>query len=199
MTALTDTMEILTKVNEFYDSAWNKLLIIGSLIGIVFPVVINWYQNKSLTLQKTELEDKITNEINTAKDTIKNELVSVLEEKIGDYEKQIKKTTDRLTGFANHLNASNIYDKKDYTNAFENYIYAISYYINTDENINLQRCLEYSHICLDKLPETDKENLISENFFNLENYLNEIEEKKETSFLNKDIKALRRIIAKIKK
>lgn len=67
----TDGMDILNKVDEFYNSSWNKLLYIlgigGAVIGVGVPYVINRMQKTLIKISekelKTEIEKKLREEI----------------------------------------------------------------------------------------------------------------------------------------
>ena len=45
-------IELINKVDSFYNSAWDKLIIIGTfsfaIIGILVPFIIQWYQKQTL-------------------------------------------------------------------------------------------------------------------------------------------------------
>ena len=60
---MTDTLEIINRIDQFYDSAWDKLIIIGTIsfgiVGIVVPLIIQWYQKKSLKLSEENLKTEI--------------------------------------------------------------------------------------------------------------------------------------------
>ena len=51
----SETIDLVNKVDSFYNSAWDKLIIVGSLafgiVGIVVPFIIQWYQKRTLELK----------------------------------------------------------------------------------------------------------------------------------------------------
>lgn len=77
-----DTLEILTKINEFYDSAWNKLVLTGvfafTIIGVIVPYFLDRHQKKVLKLSEEKFETQMNNQIEEAKKTIEKEVLEKL-------------------------------------------------------------------------------------------------------------------------
>lgn len=63
----SDTFELITKVDDFYNAAWEKLItmvfILGAIVGILIPIIIQWYQKRELKLSEKNLSDKIFSEM----------------------------------------------------------------------------------------------------------------------------------------
>ena len=63
-TSSSNGLDILEKVDTFYNNAWNKLIIVGSvaitIVGIVVPLIIQWYQKRTLKLSEELLKKSIT-------------------------------------------------------------------------------------------------------------------------------------------
>ncbi len=76
---MNETLTILGKVNSFYSGAWSQLIIYTSalfaLIGIIIPILVQFYQKRVLKLEKESLEQIIKEETNDIKKNI-NTLVS---------------------------------------------------------------------------------------------------------------------------
>jgi LPS O-antigen subunit length determinant protein (WzzB/FepE family) len=55
-----NSIDLINKVDSFYNSAWDKLIIVGSIafaiIGILVPYVIQWYQKKTLKISEELLK-----------------------------------------------------------------------------------------------------------------------------------------------
>lgn len=47
--------EVVNQVNEFYDSAWTKLLFLIAVIGVIVPFIIQWMQNRNFQFQQSEM------------------------------------------------------------------------------------------------------------------------------------------------
>lgn len=56
---VTEQQSIINQVDSFYNSAWIKLIVIITLLGIVIPVLANYYQKKTFK----DLTDFILNQI----------------------------------------------------------------------------------------------------------------------------------------
>jgi cytochrome c biogenesis factor len=65
-----DSMELIYKVDAFYNNSWSKLVlgitIVFSIIGIVIPLYIQYYQKKILKLNEEKLRADIKNETEKA-------------------------------------------------------------------------------------------------------------------------------------
>jgi len=47
---IDNNLNIINSVNGFYDSAWNKLIFVIGVLGILLPIVIQYFQNKNLKI-----------------------------------------------------------------------------------------------------------------------------------------------------
>jgi len=69
-----DAIDLINKVDAFYNNAWGKLILFGSIsfaiVGIIVPLLIPLYQQRTLKLS----EDLLKNEINNIKGEIFDEL-----------------------------------------------------------------------------------------------------------------------------
>lgn len=57
---LNESQGIINQVNEFYDSAWLKLIIVISILGIVVPILVQYFQRRNLK----DLTDFIQKQLN---------------------------------------------------------------------------------------------------------------------------------------
>ncbi len=62
-----DIIDLVTKVDSFYNNAWQKLIIVGTvafaIIGIALPLIIQWYQKKALSLSEELLKKEIESQV----------------------------------------------------------------------------------------------------------------------------------------
>lgn len=88
---LNSKQDLISKVNEFYDSAWLKLIIVISVLGILVPIVVQYFQRKNLK----DLSEFIRNQMNDNFDRRIKELEELNKTKIEDELKDFKeKLTD---------------------------------------------------------------------------------------------------------
>src|SRR3989338_5044387 len=90
LTIKLDTQNnIATEVNSFYDSAWTKLIIVISILGIILPVIIQFFQRKDLKELSKNLKENFDSKLIQLKENNElqiNELIEKHEEKIGHLE-----------------------------------------------------------------------------------------------------------------
>ncbi len=92
----SEKLEIITKVNEFYDSAWTKLLIVGTLIGLLAPYLINLLQSRDLKILKTKLSSELKDEFSKHLLDVNNGIDSRLQEinkKFKEHEDKIEESS----------------------------------------------------------------------------------------------------------
>lgn len=173
---VNETLEILSKVNEFYDSSWDKLLyVLGggfAVLAIAVPLIIQYIQNKSIKASEKELENKIIEEIEKARVEIKNELTVNLNAKIKEYDIKLKKSNDELSGMIMHINGINSFDDKEFFLAFQSFVYAFGYNIDGDVKHQLELNLENILWCLQELTQESIEELREKKFYDLESLMN---------------------------
>ncbi|MET3025920.1 hypothetical protein ABXT06_04530 [Flavobacterium sp. UW10123] len=173
-----DTLEILSKVNEFYDSSWNKLLYVLSgafaVLAIAVPFVIQYIQNKTIKASEKELENKIIDEIKKAKKSITQDLITAFDAKTKEYDIKLRKLNDELSGMVMDINGINHLGKTEFFEAFQSFVYSLDYYLNAGVNYNTKLCLENLTTCLKELEQEDIEELRERKFYDLELCLNKI-------------------------
>lgn len=86
------TIDIITKIDSFYNNAWSKLVlfwtILFAVVGVFVPLVLQWYQKRVLALSEESIKTKI-------KKDLEEELMKKITLKFEENEKKI-----------NNLNAS---------------------------------------------------------------------------------------------
>jgi len=160
---LNETLEILTKVNEFYDSAWSKLIFLlagtFTLLSIIIPFIIQHFQNKSLKASEKELEGIINLKIFEAKEEIKNEMEEKLNSSLKLYEKKIESFKKGAKGHSLHLQANFQIEKKNYFQGLKDYARALECYIISNDKTNIKTSLLGISFCLDEISSEDLEAL----------------------------------------
>lgn len=151
---LNETLEILTKVNEFYDSAWSKLIIVATVIGFLVPFIVQIYQTWILKLNKKKLEAKIKKEVETTKKELELAFQKTMDEKIIEFESKIDKLNQTTKIYLRYLQANQFQEKGFYYDALIDYLKALEIYIELnrieDDGPNLKAFLNSIIECLNE-------------------------------------------------
>ncbi|MCD6069347.1 MAG: hypothetical protein K0S33_4173 [Bacteroidetes bacterium] len=155
-TQTIDALELLTKVNDFYESAWNKLIIIGTVsfgvIGIIVPIVIQWYQKKTLKISEELLKKDTEAKTLKIKSELLKEINASLEKRLQEFEIKVENITSSAEAKTFHLQGNTNLSQKRTLEALSDYIIASEGYIKCTDYINLQRVLEsISKDCISQL------------------------------------------------
>lgn len=139
-------MEIINQVNEFYNSAWEKLIVVGTvafgIIGVALPLLIQWYQKKSLSLSEEKIKNHFSLEVSALKDSIRDDVKTILAEEIEKFEGKVNKMANGLDAKVFHLQAQNLLDKGEYASSLGDFIEAGRFYLTADEFNNVQAVLD---------------------------------------------------------
>ena len=52
-------IEILDKVEGFYDRSWNKLMFLITMLGVVVPSIITWWQNRNFNNEQEKFKNQL--------------------------------------------------------------------------------------------------------------------------------------------
>jgi len=69
---LNDRQDIITQVNDFYDSAWLKLIIVISILGILVPIIAQYFQRKNLKDLTEFIRKQMNDSFDSKIDELKN-------------------------------------------------------------------------------------------------------------------------------
>lgn len=141
-----DSMDLLNKMDGFYNNAWTKLIIFitiaFTIVGLIVPALIQWYQKNQLTLSEEKLKAEIKAEISKAiADTQK-----IIKENL---DKEVKQLHAEIRGFGYQFQADLYRESEKYPNAVRDYVRAIKEYLESE---NIPRAFSI----LDRLKSTIK-------------------------------------------
>ena len=105
-----DALDIIEKVDAFYQNAWLKLMALvaigGALVGVVMPIILERRQSKSFDRTKKELDDEIAR-VHAA---LKNDIEQVTEQRNEAETRMLAKVADEFNNaqkasgeFAEHV------------------------------------------------------------------------------------------------
>ncbi|KOS07534.1 hypothetical protein AM493_16895 [Flavobacterium akiainvivens] len=93
-----EKMDVVEKVNAFYDSSWNKMLwvmgIFVTLVGIALPLVIQWMQQRSFKRVTDEIVGNATAKFNTRVQELGLEHSNKIDELNNSFETQINQLSN---------------------------------------------------------------------------------------------------------
>lgn len=157
---IDNNLNIINGVNEFYDSSWNKLIFIIGVLGILLPIVIQYFQNKNLKLLLDEITKKFDKSILELKEenTIKfNAEIENFENKFKFLEEQNITNSIRIKWTSNLIQARSYLDKNNYSSALRGLFFALSIELqNRDRlNDNIRTTLNFILQCVSKITQED--------------------------------------------
>jgi tRNA nucleotidyltransferase/poly(A) polymerase len=179
----TSYLNIVTQVDSFYNSAWEKLVLYGAImfivVGIIFPTILQVYiqlQQKHTLKQK---EEKLKKEFSEYLVKLKEEIITELDKKFKEKSNEINNQTKQITsiglGCTFHLQGNSLMDVKQYVNAMESYLNSLENYFSGKDLVNLSIVLDNVNSCLPYISYKDITNLKNINKLNLEKIINKIE------------------------
>jgi len=148
-------LDIVSKVDSFYNSAWTKLIIIiggfFSVLTVLGPLYINWYQKKHANYEQEKIEKNLENYIDDK-----------FEEKQSEFDKKFH----RNIAMTMHVQGNAIMDKDQHA-AINCYFDAVNDYLKANDSQNIHRVLNIiNNYITDKNTKPKDINKI-ETFFNI--------------------------------
>jgi len=175
---LHQKQDVITQVNDFYDSAWLKLIIVISILGILVPLIAQYYQRRNLQ----DLTEFIRKQMNDSFDMKINELKIFNQQEIHksliEYNSNLKAIENKNQKMLNELDASTYYLQgrasvlsKEYSLAIPSFLKSAYLYLETErperatvQFVNLKLCLK---TITDKKIIEQSSNIIKKSSYNL--------------------------------
>jgi hypothetical protein len=150
----TSELEVITHINEFYDSAWQKLIIAGALligiVGILVPLIIQFYQKKLIDSKQLELKQHINAVIYEKQIELASLINQTISENANKFKIQQDKDLNKLTAKIHHMHGLFFAHQKLYARAIQDYCIAINFFQIAGDFINVQNSIE--NIITDCIP-----------------------------------------------
>lgn len=197
-------IELINKVDSFYNSAWDKLIVVGSVafgvIGILVPFVIQWYQKKSLTISEELMKKEMENQVFRLKSELLIDINKTLEERIKIFEEKIEKLNASTNAKTFHLQGNGNLKSGEILEALSDYITCAEDYIICEDYSNLQNVLRVIlNDCLPKLSLEEIEDLKISHNCNLETLLDNLTNKEDKGTFSQIIRETRLKLSKLPK
>ncbi|MCO6176065.1 hypothetical protein NHF50_13520 [Flavobacterium sp. NRK F10] len=138
-------IELINKVDSFYNSAWDKLILVGTVafgvIGILVPFVIQWYQKKTLKISEELMKKELENQALTLKAELLDHININIKKEIKIFEEKIEKLNASTNAKAFHLQGNGQLANGYKAGALSDYIISADNYIICEDYNNLQTVL----------------------------------------------------------
>jgi hypothetical protein len=128
---LHQKQDIISKVNEFYDSAWLKLIIVISILGVLVPIVAQYFQRKNLKDLAEFIRNQMNDNFNLQIGELKNYNKANIDESLSKLNQNIASVEKQNHNLLIELDATTFY-LQGLTTAIDNkYSLAITSFINS--------------------------------------------------------------------
>jgi hypothetical protein len=199
-----NTMDLISMVDSFYNSAWNKLIIVGSVsfavIGILIPFVIQWYQKKTLRISEELLKREIENQTLKLRTELLDDINKRLEERVKIFEKRMQELNASTEAKTFHLQANGQLFDNQFTSALVDYITAARNYIACGDYSNLQTVLRIiNDNCIPKLSLEEINDIKISSDCDLDKLLDDLWSSDEKGIFGQTIRNIRFGISKLPK
>jgi len=200
-----DPTEILKSVNDFYQQAWDKLIIytgiLVAVVGIIIPILFTWLQNRTQRIREESIKKEIDSNLDLKIKEIEEKLNKKYEETISKMSSElldkvsIKAELAEAYSFYNQGNSS--FAKKDFYTALYSYFSAATRFLKGDEYSNL---LRINDNILNSLGFSNEEvlNRLDETGNGIEEYLSFLKENDDKNLFYDFIDNVQIIVKKIK-
>ena len=136
---LHQKQDVISQINEFYDSAWLKLIIVITILGILIPIIAQYFQQKNLK----ELTEFIRNQMNDGLELKINELKNYNQTEIDkttlELNNNFKKLELKNQMLASEIDASlfflqgqNSFGKKDFVGSTKDFLKCTYHWLQTE-------------------------------------------------------------------
>lgn len=188
-------LDIINKVDTFYNNAWNKIALVGSIafgiVGIVVPFVIQSYQKRTLRLNSENLHNNLLKELT-------NELQALIETKFKENEQQLKSLNASSNAKILFSQAKFSVEKNSYKGALGEIVTASFLSIESNDYRTLQEMLEFIlNDCLPYLSIEEINDLKTANICDFYHLLEELNKMDDRSLFKTKIGEIKVMISKL--
>ncbi|MCX6834186.1 MAG: hypothetical protein NTW07_03470 [candidate division Zixibacteria bacterium] len=168
---MSDSIQILERVHSFYSDSFSQLMLwtmaLLAFAGILMPLWIQYVQNKASKLEKEVLESlmrtkmgemrsELTNLLSTRFAEEEKRVVDLLDSKVAEGIASVKRGVAGAKGGLCNLQGRQHVTAGLYNLAIKDCMSAIEFYLDAQDELNLQVSLENLAInCLPKVSKTD--------------------------------------------
>jgi hypothetical protein len=199
-----DPLDVLNKVDAFYNSAWEKLIffagILVAMVGIIIPILFNWLQNRTLRIHestiKNELENDFAKKLKEVEKTLTESVETKMSEKLKGIEFNIEIKNQIAQGGIFLLQGARNFRDGIFKQAVLDYCNSGTCYLHANDLITLLRINKAIPVTIAKLSKADLASLQEEED-QPNKYIAELKEKNEKGLFSDILKEIQREVAKI--
>lgn len=201
----SNAIDLIDKVNSFYHTAWDKLIIVGTVsfavIGIIVPLIIQWYQKRTLAISESLLKKNIENQILLLKADILEDINKTIADKVQEFENSITKLNAASNARTLHLQGNTaLNNNKNVNRALSDYILAAENYLKCEDYPNLQTMLRLiEKECIPKLSLEEIDDIKIANNSDLERLFENVQQADDKNMFTQTIRNIRLQINKLPK
>jgi hypothetical protein len=173
---MNETLQILEKLNSFYNSAYSNLVLYTTALlafaGGLIPFIISIYQNRQFRVEQSRVREEMKIEIDAAVNELSGKLDLMvenagvkIEEKVKKLEIELRQGIASAEGGNYHVQGIACIESKDFCEASESINVAIREYIKANDEFNLKRVIDLMNDnILPKMNDVDFNDEIDEGF-----------------------------------
>lgn len=189
------SIDLIDKVDNFYNNAWNKLILFGSIlfaiVGVFIPLVIQWYQKRTLKLSEETLKNNLKKELKT-------ELLAEIKEQFDENEKKLKTLNASANAKILFSQAKFSVEKNSYKGALGEIVTASISSLECNDFRTLQELLDFLlNSCLPFLSVEEINDLKTANVCDLNYFLEELAKKDDRAMFQTKIGDIKVKISKL--
>ena len=205
--SLSEYIDIVTKVDTFYNNAWDKLVLFGAIIfiivGVVFPYimqrVIRNQQKKDIKLNVKRFRQWVINQQKKSEDEINDKVDKRFAAKVEELNEQMRKNNNNGKALSFHVMGYYLFDKGDFINSFRNLILAAGYYFLAENYDGVHRMVSSLSKSLPNLKYDDLIELQDVENISIFKLIKNLEEGKPGTLFKSDIIEVKNQINALKK
>jgi hypothetical protein len=198
-----DPHDLLKSVNEFYQQAWDKLLVfttvLVALVGILIPVIQNLSQRTREKAIRKELEKYFAEKLKETEDKLVKEMDKKMQDKIEELQSAIEKRTEALNAGILMVQGNNSRRLKLFKSALLDYCLAGTSSLDAQDLFHLQRINENIRATLPNITKLELNSIAEEEEDQLNIYILKLEQNNKKGEYIDIISEFKRQILKIMK
>lgn len=189
------SLDVIDKVDTFYNNAWNKLILFGSIlfaiVGVFVPLVIQWYQKRTLKLSEETLKNNLRKELT-------KELSEAIDKKFQENEQQLRSLNASANAKILFSQAKFSVEKNSYKGALGEIVTASFSSLECNDYRALQEMLDFIlNNCLPYLSIEEINDLKTANVCDLNHFLDELNKKDDRAMFQTKIGDIKVKISKL--
>ena len=193
-------LDILIKVNEFYDSAWLKLVLLVGVLGVFVPFIIQYFQR----LSNKQIFEKYSEDFEKKMNEIQQKNIENFEQLSKEYNQELQTIKDTLRSSNNRLIANTFFLQgrlrirdQVYSRAIFDFIHSAKNFLSVNRIKDTNTALMHVKICLKSITDDEKDEyyeLLKEKNFDWNNFLSKFND----IYFTDNIKSIKEELEKLK-